>query len=377
MTRHRGLERIDVNGRERIRAILRGTPVDRVGFWLGNPWELTKQAYARELGVTYVEPSAPLEGDHTVLAAAAVRKAKADADLALVLGSDLFWWSPEHDPAAWRHPDGKPIFDCYGGRQRESLGQPGILATCKDPGELDEIEWPDPVHFDFSTTLAVLDSIHERGMAVASGMWAPFFHVLCDFFGMENYFVKMHTHPEVVAAATERLLGFYVEANRRFLDAAGGAVDVLFFGNDLGSQDNLLISPAAFEEFVYPGIERLVEQAKEYGLAVMLHSCGAVGKVIPRFLAAGVDALHPLQAKAAGMAAHELAERFRGQVAFVGGVDTQVLLPERGPDEVSCEVRRLIELFGPRFVVSPSHEALLPHVPLENVLAMRNAARDA
>ena len=38
------------------------------------------------------------------------------------------------------------------------------------------------------------------------------------------------------------------------------------------------------------------------------------------------------------------------------------------------EVKRLKDVFGERFVVSPSHEALLPNVSIENALAMRDAA---
>jgi uroporphyrinogen decarboxylase len=44
------------------------------------------------------------------------------------------------------------------------------------------------------------------------------------------------------------------------------------------------------------------------------------------------------------------------------------------PDEVKQEVRRVKKLLGPCFVVSPSHEALLPNVPPENVKAMAEAA---
>jgi len=31
---------------------------------------------------------------------------------------------------------------------------------------------------------------------------------------------------------------------------------------------------------------------------------------------------------------------------------------------------------GPRLIVSPSHEALLPNVPPENIVAMAQAARE-
>jgi uroporphyrinogen decarboxylase len=58
----------------------------------------------------------------------------------------------------------------------------------------------------------------------------------------------------------------------------------------------------------------------------------------------------------------------------MGGVDTQRLLPIGTADEVRREVRRLKGIFGPNFIVSPSHETILPNVPPENVAAMAEAA---
>ena len=194
--------------------------------------------------------------------------------------------------------------------------------------------------------------------------------------GMEEYFVKMHTCPEVVDALTRRILDFYGETNRRFFDAAAGRMEAFFFGNDLGTQQDLLISPACFERFVLPGIREVVDLARSRGLPVLLHSCGAVSKIIPALVGAGIDALHPLQAKAADMEASLLGPAFRDRIAFVGGVDTQELLPRGAPEDVRREVRRLRECFGERFVVSPSHEAVFPDVPIENLAAMEAAARE-
>lgn len=363
-----------MNGRERINAIMRGDRPDRAGFWLGNPHTETKEIYCRELGLDYVvwDPgAAPSPGG---AAAAAKRALRSEVDLSAAMGSDFFWISPELDPSAWRHPEGKPIFDCHGGRPKRTLNEPGVFARCDDAGRVADFDWPNPEYLDFMACTETIDYIVAREMAVVGGMWIPFFHVLCDFMGMDNYFIKMHTHPEVVDTITEKVLDFYLEANRRFLDVASDRIDVFFFGNDLGSQEDLLISPAMFDRFVRPGLVRIVEQAKSYNLKVMLHSCGAVSKIIPGLLDAGIDALHPLQARAAGMDAASLAARFGDEIAFVGGVDTQDLLPFQSADAVRDEVRRLKKIFGARYVVSPSHEALLPNVSLHNAMAMRDAA---
>jgi len=55
--------------------------------------------------------------------------------------------------------------------------------------------------------------------------------------------------------------------------------------------------------------------------------------------------------------------------------DTQELLPFGNSEQVRQEVRRLKSIFKEGFIVSPSHEALLPNVSIENVIAMSEEAR--
>jgi uroporphyrinogen decarboxylase len=61
---------------------------------------------------------------------------------------------------------------------------------------------------------------------------------------------------------------------------------------------------------------------------------------------------------------------------FLGGVDTQRLLPFGTAEDVRKDVRRLKGLFGPNFFVSPSHESILPNVSPENITAMSETAAE-
>ena len=97
--------------------------------------------------------------------------------------------------------------------------------------------------------------------------------------------------------------------------------------------------------------------------------------MIPDLIEAGVEALHPIQAKAANMEAEKLQREFGDDLCFIGGIDTQDILNHGTADEVRAEVRRVIDIFGNGIVISPSHEAILPDVPPENVDAMFDEAR--
>ena len=335
-----------MTGRERFRCILEKHHADRIGFWMGEPTRETTNRYLAETG-------------------AANRR-----ELSRIMNDDLRWIAP--DFTCWSKD--KPMFDVLGGQKRVSLSQPGIFAECEDTAEVDAYrDWPDPAGLDLDRLEALLDDTHRQGMAAVSGMWSCFFHIVADFFGMENYFVKMYTDPEVVEAVTERVVDFYIAANERIYERMAGKIDAFFMGNDLGTQRDLLISPEMYRRFVLPGQKRLIEQARTKGLHVMVHSCGAIHSIIPDLIDAGVEALHPLQSLAAGMNAENLS-RFKNDLAFVGGVDTQQLLTNGSPEDVKREMDRLYRAFGDGWIASPSHEGYLPNIPLRNVMAIRDAA---
>jgi len=297
-----------------------------------------------------------------------------DGDYALgkKLGDTVCWVMGD---SAWNHPDGAPMWDVLGGRARESLSQNGVFAGAS-LRDIEAFPWPDVKYLDFSGVLKCIDRAIADDMAVLSGMWCPFFHVAADFFGMENYFVCMHENPALVEAVTERVCDFYLRANELLFDLAGDRIDAFFFGNDFGCQLDMLISPGSFDRFVMPYFVKFTEQAKRRGYYVALHSCGSIRRVIPRFIDAGVDILHPIQARAAGMGAEELSKEYNGKIVFMGGLDTQEIMPFGSPRQVKDEVRRLRELFGPNYILSPSHECILPIVPPENVEAMAEAAAE-
>ncbi len=364
-----------MNSEVRIQSILNGRAADRVGFWLGYPHKDTRDKYCHELGIELPEKADLKEMSLRDKIAYQEHWHRVEVDLAVELGSELFWCTPDNDRYAWQHPQGKPMIDAHPPGTRAGLTPPGVFAETTSVQEILDFEWPDARYLDFSNTIKQIDYARSKGLAIIGGMWMPFFHYLTDYFGMENYFIKMYTDPDVIHAATDKILDFCIAMSTRFLDCAGDTIDAGFFGNDFGSQIDLLISPENFDEFVLPGFKRIIDHLKSYGLPVVLHSCGAIDKVIPRLIDAGMDALHPLQAKARNMDAEHLASEYKGKVAFIGGIDTQEILPFGTARQVADETRRVLDLLGPRLIVSPSHEALLPNVPLENVLAMRDAVR--
>lgn len=341
------------------------------GFWVGHPTVEAKENYCKALGLAAHDEN--VHGMETVLHTDNCDKHEIAFQKAI--GSDMVWVTPELAPDVWKHPEGKPLWDCFP-NGRASLNEPGVFAECEDVAEVEAFDWPDPKYMDFSTVIENTKAAYESGMAVFGGMWCPFFHILCDFFGMENYFVKMYTDPEVVQAVTRHIVDFLVETNKILLKETAPYLSAGFFGNDLGTQISTLMSVEKFKEFILPSTQRIIETIKGENLPVCLHSCGSIDPFIPSLIDAGVDILHPLQALAANMDGKSLSAKYKGKLIFMGGVDTQDLLPHGTPEQVREEVLCLRDIFGDDYIVSPSHEALLPVVPFENVEAMSKAAKE-
>jgi uroporphyrinogen decarboxylase len=331
--------------RERIKAIFAGQPVDRCGLWLGNPHEETLEIYSDYF------------------------KVNSEEQLRETLGDDIRWIRPDRIGRYYHDPMGKTLFGR--GFTEHTFGQPGPLADCENVDQLDTFPWPDPEYLKFDDCLKVLEDTGNYYRM--SGLWTDFFHQVADLFGMENYLMKMFTSPDVVHAVTERVCQFYLQGNEKFFELAGDQIDGFFFGNDFGTQLDLIMGPDQFDEFILPWFKKFIEQGHRHGYQVILHSCGSIYKVIDKLIGAGVDCIHPLQAKAANMDAETLAQNFKGSVAFMGAVDTQDLLVNASPEAIKSEVKRLMETLGPQFVVSPSHEKILPNIPPENIKAMADA----
>lgn len=325
--------------KERVLTALSHRSPDRTPLWLGVPKEEIMEGLFAHYGTRDRE------------------------GLLREIGDD-FRWAPR---PRYNHPDGLQPFDMPGADP----------AACRTVEEVEALPWPDPKYLE-------LEREDFRGRvdgysdcAVMGGAWAPFFHRVGWLIGQENYFIKMHTDPALVEAVTERVLDFYVAMNRVAFEAGADLLDFYFFGNDFGTQRGLFISREHFRRFILPGIVRLVEQARRYGLHVWLHSCGSVRGIIPDLIEAGVEALHPVQVSAAGMSAEELGREFGRDLLFVGGVDVHHLLRLGSPEEVRRAVRHNRRHLGPAYAVSPSHEAILPDVPIPNLVAMFEEARKA
>jgi len=152
-------------------------------------------------------------------------------------------------------------------------------------------------------------------------------------------------------------------------------VDIVCWGDDLGTQRGPQISPELYRRMIKPRQKRMVEAIKRHGKLVLYHTCGSVADFLPDFIELGIDAVNPVQVSAAGMDTQRLKREFGRDITFWGAVDTQTVLPRGSPVDVRSEVRRRIDDLAPGggYVLCAVHN-IQPEVPPENIVAMYEAA---
>jgi uroporphyrinogen decarboxylase len=277
---------------------------------------------------------------------------------------------PYHHPPANHIACAFDFTKKIGDYEHRTLTSPGYFEDLTDPAAVEKFPWPDPREHMNPAACAAAVAAAPADFARLGIMWSAHFQDACAAFGMENAMMTLLTAPEMFRAVIDRITRFYLEANAIFYDAAGDQLDAVLIGNDLGSQTGLMLQPDLIRQFVMPGTRQLVAQAKACGYKVIHHSCGAVREIIPDLIAAGVDAIHPIQALAAGMEPEGLRRDFGDRVAFCGGVDAQNLLVNGTPEKIRAKVLELRRLFPTGLVISPSHEAILPDIAPANIAAL-------
>lgn len=192
--------------------------------------------------------------------------------------------------------------------------------------------------------------------------------------GMEQTMLDMAGDPELAYEMLGRCADFAVRlsvaACERF------PLDWLWSGDDVSGQFGMMMSPATWRALIKPHLQRVFDVGKAHELWVAHHCCGALRPIIPDLIEMGLNVLNPIQCNCPGMDPLELKQEFGKELAFMGGVDTQGVLPHGSADDVRRATERLLEGMtsdGGGFILAASH-TIPPETPDENIFAMYEVA---
>ncbi|MCX6053774.1 MAG: hypothetical protein NTZ74_02445 [Chloroflexi bacterium] len=280
-----------------------------------------------------------------------------------------------------------PFFDDWGGGQSEIGPEdwyPGIhpLPDAVSKDELDRYPWPnmdDP--YRVSHVKAQAQKLHDENQyAIMATPWLMFpFERAFGMQGMEKFLVNLAIEPDFAQELLKKNNELCMRLMGHFLDECGDLIDIIKIGDDLGTQESLMISPRMYRNMLKPLHAEMIALIKQKTKAkVFFHTDGDVFDLIEDFIEIGVDVLNPVQTSAGKMAnLEELKRRYDRRIVFCGAVDTQEILPHGTPDQVRQEVKRVMGILGKGggYMVAPVH-TVMNEVPPQNVLAMVDAVEE-
>lgn len=194
--------------------------------------------------------------------------------------------------------------------------------------------------------------------------------------GFEAYLKDLYKSPEALTRMMDKLCDFWCDTAETVIEAAGpDNIDIIYFGEDLGTQEGCMFDPEGiYAKYLKPRHRRMVETAKSLTnqkAKVCFHCCGSAYHFIPHLIDIGIDALNPVQVTAKNMEPERLKDEFGDKLCFWGGINTQEILPFATPDEVASETRRVIDILGKGggYILNSVHN-IQAEVPPENIVAM-------
>jgi hypothetical protein len=152
--------------------------------------------------------------------------------------------------------------------------------------------------------------------------------------GEEALSMAYYDQPELV----HDILDTIGQTAAQVLDRVSAAVpvDLLSVHEDMAGRSGPLVGPRQVREFIAPYYRRVWEMLADRGARLFdQDSDGNMEAVIPAFLEAGVNCMHPFE-PAAGMDVVRTREQFGTRLAFYGGIDKHII--RRSKAEIVAEL---------------------------------------
>jgi uroporphyrinogen decarboxylase len=189
--------------------------------------------------------------------------------------------------------------------------------------------------------------------------------------GLERLLLDLVDDPDLADRILDIPFRYHMAVARR---QAEMGVDMVWFGDDVGGQSGMIISPKHWRRFLKPRLAAIIAETKAAKASVKIayHSDGDITPIIPELIEIGVDVLNPIQPGCMDPA--RLKALYGDRLCFWGSIDEQKTLPFGTPASVAAEVQRRLETIGRDggLIIGPTHHVQLD-TPMENFWAMVDA----
>ncbi|MCD6519659.1 MAG: hypothetical protein J7M05_07025 [Anaerolineae bacterium] len=201
----------------------------------------------------------------------------------------------------------------------------------------------------------------ESGVGLTEIYWA---------LGWEDFAYLLADEPELIEAWLDAR--HRAELRRVAAIADPRHILIALTYDDIAYKTSTLLSPSWLREHWIPRLKQLVDAWHARDIYCLFHSDGNLWPIMDDLVATGIDGLNPLEV-AAGMTVPQVRERYP-HLFLTGGIDVSQLLPLGTPEEVWAACRENIQATQGRGYFIGSSTELHWEIPLENILAMFEAA---
>jgi uroporphyrinogen decarboxylase len=250
------------------------------------------------------------------------------------------------------------------------------LAHATTIEDIKKYPFPDPLaEGRFDNAKAVINK-YKKDYAIVADLETVFFETSWYLVGMEKLLTDMALGEEYIPVLFDKVMEVNVTVGKKLIEMGA---DILWAGDDFGSQNGMLIAPEMWRMYFKPRIKEMFQEFRSVNsdIKIAWHSCGSIVPIIPDFIEIGLDILNPIQPLAKGMTPEYLKGNFGNELTFFGGIDIQDLLPNSTPDEIAKEVKRRIQILGKNggYIIAPAHN-IQDDTPIENIEAFFEAAKN-
>ena len=367
----------------RVKTTLDHKQPDRIPLALwGGPYGIVDPLYEALIKqLNLGEPLPPIRVGHTIN--------HMDDRLLDALGTDTRYIWPGASPSSPTHVSSNEdlIYDDFGQPWKRThpyySATDGLLKNITSIADIDElVQWPDVNNPKWTNGVTErANKVKDSGYFIIGRMVLSHgpYQMACDLRGMENFMVDMIDSPDFASALLQRVTDIICGLTQNYIEASNSAMDMIELpGDDYAANQNLVFSPRLFRKMIRPCLEKVISSIRQLRpeIKIMLHSDGAIGKLIPDFIEMGIDVLHPLE-PVSGMHPGEIKHNYGESISFLGGVDISHALPGSIQD-VREDIDRCVRdlAYGGGYVMAPCNH-LQVDIPPENVVEMYNYAKMA
>jgi uroporphyrinogen decarboxylase len=242
--------------------------------------------------------------------------------------------------------------------------------------DIEKFRWPIPEWFDYGKIAEDCKKYSDYAVVFGSPGNMDLINGTAYGRGVEKVIYDIALEDPIGLACMAKRFECCYAMSEAALQAADGRVDILWIGDDYGTQSGLLISPKTWRKLFFPRLKKMCNLGHSYGAKIMLHCCGSTKPLWGDLIEAGVDIYQTVQPEAVDMNPAELKAEFGERICLHGTISIQDTLPFGTPEEVAAEVRQRIQTVGRDggFIVAPAHNAQ-PDTPVENILALYEEVR--